>query len=434
MKRILVVEDEDVIRRAVQTLLERNQYVVTSVSSVKEAIAEQLSSFNLILADLRLPGAEGTDLIAEAGAVPVLIMTSHASVRSAVQSMKMGAADYISKPFDHDELLLIIERSLRHNRLYAQNNAMKRDLHRIFPHDEVISSSPAMNALVRRLSSLGDTDRHILLYGERGTGKELLARISHHSGDRKEMHYVFADLPVYEPEELEQVLLGDEKNRQIGLLQEANGGTLIIRNIDLLSLATQSRLSQMLKSYNPPQSTGLRSSKSISLNVRVLALNMLDPETAAQKKQLHPELAILFGPHSYSIPPLRSRRADLQMMANHYLTIFARRYRKRKVRLSEDALHAIEAYDWPGNVTELKSAMERGALLCDSDEITPSHIGLEMADETQLSSQALNLDGYFRYVVLRHQSSLSETDLAARLGISRKALWERRQKMNLPRP
>lgn len=434
MKRILVVEDEDIIRRAVQTLLERNQYVVTSVSTVKEAIAEQLSSFNLILADLRLPGAEGTDLIAEAGAVPVLIMTSHASVRSAVQSMKMGASDYISKPFDHDELLLVIERSLRHNRLYAQNNAMKQDLHRIFPHDDVISRSPALNSIIQRLSSLTDADRHILLHGERGTGKELLARISHNSGDRKEMHYVFADLPVFEPDKLETVLMGSEKSRQTGLLQEANGGTLIIRNIDLLSLEAQIRLSLMLQSFNTPPGTGLRSSKTLMLNVRIVALNMLDPETAVKKELFHPDLAQLFENHSYFIPPLRSRREDLHMMASHYLTIFARRYRKRKVRLSSQALNAIEAYDWPGNVTELKSAMERGALLCDSDEINPSHIGLGMADDIKLSSQALNLDGYFRYIVLQHQSSLSETDLAARLGISRKALWERRQKMNLPRP
>ncbi len=441
MKRILVVEDEPVIRKALQQLLERNQYVVRSVGSVPEAIEENLSSFNLILADLRLPGAEGTDLIAIAAPVPVLIMTSHASVRSAVQSMKLGAVDYISKPFDHDELLLVIERSLRHNRLHAQNTAMKRDLLRIFSHNEVITNSPAMKHIIDALTTLNDQDRHILLHGERGTGKELLARIAHQTGDRQEMQCVFADLPTIPAIELETVIMGDTNAREIkhgkqrtGLLQEASGGTLILRNLDLLPLDVQHRLAIYLSNHNQQVAAGLQQHQNQLINIRLIALTIMSPDSCVKNKTLHPDLVKLFSQHSYLIPPLRQRREDVATMSNHYLSLFGRRYRKRKVKLSVQAQNAIQAYDWPGNVTELKTALERGALLCDSDEITPTHIGLDLADGVQTASQALNLDGYFRYVVLQHQHTLSETDLAARLGISRKALWERRQKMNLPRP
>jgi len=441
VKRILVVEDEPVIRKALEKLLEHNQYTVKAVGSVDEAIDENLASFNLVLADLRLPGAEGTDLISMAAPVPVLIMTSHASVRSAVQSMKLGAADYISKPFDHDELLLVIERSLRHNRLYAQNNAMKRDLHRLFSHDEVITNSNVMKNIISALSSLQDEDRHILLHGERGTGKELLARVSHQAGDRKEMQCVFADLPAIAPAELDLVLMGEDEPKKhkkhmqrIGLLQEANGGTLIVRNLDLLPLDSQYRLYQFLQTNNSQQAIGLQQNQTQSLNIRLIALMITSPEACIENNTLHPELANLFAQRIFLIPPLRQRREDLSMMAEHYLSVFGRRYRKRTLKLSQQAYNAIQAYDWPGNVNELKTALERGALVCDSDEVTPTNIGLDMAENVQQASQALNLDSYFRYVVLQHQHTLSETDLAARLGISRKALWERRQKMNLPRP
>lgn len=443
MNRILVVEDEDVIRKAVQRLLERHNYEVGTAASVSEAIAETLSSFDLILADLRLPGAEGTDLIREAGSVPVVIMTSHASVRSAVESMKLGAIDYVSKPFDHDELLLVIERSLRHNRLYAQNVAMKQDLNRLFPHDEIISSCPRMQQIIDQVSSPDNGDEHVFLYGERGTGKELLARLSHDSSARSVAPMVFADLPIYDLEMLEQVLLGgawatdaNAATPRQGFVQSANGGTLVIRNIDLLSLDTQQKLHDILTLKQQGPLSRSNRKKRGAVNVRVIALNMTDPNKAIEEGLLDPDLAGLFSNNQLEVPPLRARREDLESMARHYLNIFARRYRRRSIRLSAQALHAVQAYNWPGNVTELKSVMERGALLCDADEITAANLGLGVSDGNDVhhSSRDLNLDGYFRYFVLRHQQSLSETELAQRLGISRKALWERRQKMDLPRP
>ena len=441
MNRILVVEDEDVIRKAILTLLERNQYEATGVASVEEAINEQLSTFNLILADLRLPGGFGTDLLNEAGAVPLIIMTSHASVRSAVESMKLGATDYISKPFDHDELLLVIERSLRHNQLYAQNNAMHRDLRGLFPHDAIVSNSESLQSITNEVATLPETEKLVFMHGERGTGKELLARLAHRAGGRADRQLVFADLPQFETEALENLLLGTDSNdhpQKQGLLQEANGGTLVIRNIDLLPLSVQAKLAAILMAQTR-QSGALRTSSSRgALDVRVIALCFDTPELAVERKRLHPELAELFTRNCVQIPALRYRRQDLRMMAQHYLQLFVRRYRRRKVRLSESALCAIESYDWPGNITELKSSVERGALLCDSEEITPFHLGLATGElpggPSTTGSQAMSLDAYFRFIVLSHQHSLSETELASRLGISRKALWERRQRMDLPRP
>lgn len=439
MKRILVVEDEPVIRKALQQLLERNQYSVKSVGSVQEALEENPSSFNIVLADLRLPGAEGTDLIAEAAPVPVLIMTSHASVRSAVQSMKLGAADYISKPFDHDELLIVIERSLRHNRLYAQNNAMKHDLHNLFPYDSAITESSVLHNLINKLASLGDADRHVLLHGECGTGKELLARISHRIGERKEMQCVLADLTTIDLQCNEAELMGlaetietNQHNHRIGMLQEANGGTLIVRHLELLSQQAQERLYSYLKSNT--ESGSAQNSHSHARNLRLIALSISSPESLLSNNRMIPELLSLFADNIYRVPPLRERRVDIPMLAHHYLRQISQRYDKSALSLSDETLSAMQAYHWPGNVAELVCVLERAVMLRDAEEILPIHVGLDLANNEHGISQALNLDSYFRYVVLQYQHALSETDLAAMLGISRKALWERRQKMNLLRP
>lgn len=431
MSRLLLVEDEPVIRKAIQKLLERHQFDVTAVGNVDEATQVNVATYDLILADLRLPGAEGTDLIALAKPVPVVIMTSHASVRSAVESMKLGAIDYISKPFDHDELLLVINRSLKHNRLHAQNMAMKQDLLRVFPHDELTTANAAMLEIVDRLTHIPDSRAHCFLVGEIGTGKELLARLAHDQGPRNDGPLVVADLPTVPTGERDSLLLGGrwsgkplDAAPRAGLVQSAQGGTLVIRNLECLRLDTQQKFAALLTGEG-------------TFNVHVIVLGTQPLQVLLDNGQLHPELAAAFSSHELHVPPLRERTEDLAPLAEHYLKLFVQRYRQHSIALSADAIHAIQAYHWPGNVRELKSMLERAALLCEQDMIAPAHLGFDVAstepnDDTL--TRSLSLDGYFRYFVLRHQNQLSETEIAQRLGISRKALWERRQKMELPRP
>lgn len=440
MNRILVVEDEEVIQRAIQRLLERNGYEVVACSTVEDARDNHIHSFDLVLADLRLPGSEGTDIIEEADPVPVVIMTSHASVRSAVQSMKLGAIDYISKPFDHDELLLVIERSLRHNRLHAQNRAMKQDLRRIFPIDDIIGQSATMEGIIQQISTLDDGQRHVFLYGERGTGKELLARLAHEKSERSAAPLVFADLPTYDFAELTPLMLGSEwPNYQsdgvprAGLIQSAHNGTLVIRNFDFLPLETQNLLADVLERNHPGLASLNSLSKQRQVNVRVIAMNLSSLDDAVETGLISPRIQKLFRDNSFEVPPLRSRREDLLSLSEHYCELYVRRYRKRNIQLSTSSIEAIEKGRWIGNVKELSSAIERAVLLCDSDEIQPTQLGL--LDDGDIEAVThLSLDDYFRYFVQRYQHKLSETDLAGRLGISRKALWERRQRMDLPRP
>lgn len=433
MNRILVIEDEEIIRKQIVLLLERNSYEVTGVGNIEEALACSPETFDLILADIRLPGAAGTEIIAHSGQVPVIVMTSFASVRSAVDSMKLGAVNYVSKPFDHDELLLVIARSLHDNRLSAQNAAMKKDLQRVFPRGEISIQNDCMKKTVEQLAQLKDDDLFIYLDGERGAGKELLARHCHDAGDRQAGPLVFADLPSYQSSEIAALLFGvqhgdEDKAPQIrhGLLQSAHAGTLVLRNVVSMPIEVQRKI------VNLVSASAQRSGR--ALNVRIIALATGSLQGSIDKELLDADFASLFSQNVYPVMPLRKRREDLEPLANHYLNLFVKRYRKRKISLSTEAFNALQAYQWPGNITELKSVVERAVLMVETDELKPAHLGIGViGDVAKQTPFDLSLDAYFRYFVLNFQDQFSETELASKLGISRKALWERRQKMELPR-
>ncbi len=432
MNRILLIEDEEIILKALTKLLVRNHFEVTTATTVEQAIEAQPQSFDLILADLRLPGAEGTNIIPIADPIPVVIMTSHASVRSAVSAMRHGAIDYIAKPFDHDELLLIIERSLLRNRMRAQNQSLRQDLKRLVPAEN-INQCQSMKQLVSDLSDLNDGDRFIALYGEGGTGKELLARVAHSSSDRADAPFVVADLPSLETSRMETTLLGGDKPTAQehfmpgGMLHSAHNGTLIIRHPSALPKTVQLSLAQALDERSMIGTAGVR-----SINVRTIIISETPLADQLEKNLIHENLANLFKQNEFAVPALRDMQTDIILLAEHYLAYFCRHHNRAKLRFSESAVAALLAYQWPGNADELKGVVERAVLLTKGTQIDLGDLGLSTIAEGAGHSD-LSLDEYFRYFVIRHQSTLSETELASRLGISRKALWERRQKMQLLR-
>lgn len=427
MNKLLLLEDEDVIRKQLTLLLERNNYEVFGAANIDEALALYPESFDVILADIRLPGRDGNQILNYCEQVPVIMMTSYASVRSAVESMKLGAADYISKPFDHDELLMTIARSLRENRLSTQNAAMRRDLNRLYPQTELASENVAMQQTIARLKDINEDQMFVYLQGERGTSKELLARVCHKYSERNRGPLVFADLPMYDTDQLEGLLFGssDAVRHSSGLLQAAHGGTLVVRSVSELTQEKQLALANQLTETK---------NRRRAPNVRLIILAIDKPAVAVKEKLMHPQFAELFQDSVFPSLPLRERREDIAPLSAQYLRLFVKRYRKRRIALSAEADHALQAYQWPGNINELKSVIERAVLMVDSEEIKPVHLGINVIDDNvEHTGLDLSLDAYFRYFVLNFEDRLSETELASKLGISRKALWERRQKMDLPR-
>lgn len=432
MKKLLIVEDEEVILRALRRLLERNHYSVHTATTVEQALQAQPQSFDLILADLRLPGAEGTDIIPAAGTVPVVIMTSHASVRSAVDAMRHGAMDYIAKPFDHDELLLVIERALLQNLLKAQNQSLKLELRRNRVGLNTFAC-PGVNRLIDNTTTPLKLQSFQHLYGEKGTEREAIARGLHERSDRHDAPFVVADIGVETAQADIDSLFGHGLATHSagippgGLLQAAQNGTLVLRHPELLTPDAQLKLS---KALSKGALTLPGSNRQRTINVKVVSIGYEAIEVLQSKDEIIPELAQLFSHAQFEVPPLHDNPEDILPIAEQHLRSLAHRHGLKKIKLSPSAIAVLKANSWPGNVAELRHVIARAVFVTRSNTISRADLGFGIASSEE---RDLSLDEYFRYFVLRNQSALSETDLAARMGISRKALWERRQKMGLNR-
>ncbi len=443
MPKILIIEDETVIRRAVRRLLERNHYQVAEAGSVEEAKQEtDLQGFDLILCDLRLPGAPGTDIIALARQVPVLIMTSYASVRSAVDSMKQGAVDYIAKPFDHEELLILIQRILEQSRRERRTEVMKSELDKAYPVDGMIGNCPAMEEVCRRITRVAATDSTVLILGESGTGKELVARALHEQSPRRDAPIVTVNCAAIPETLIESELFGHEKGAftgavasRTGMIEAANGGTLFLDEIGELSQTAQARLLRVLQNGEIRR---VGSEQPRYVDIRLISATHRDLKQRVQEGQFRSDLYFRLRVVELNLPPLRERGDDLIELARYLLDKARKQLNRPAMTLTPESLRAIRNYAWPGNVRELENAMERAVILCENDRITPDLLAIDNpsagADRGgSLTGGDLSLEEYFRHFVLEHQERMTETELAKRLGISRKALWERRQRFGIPR-
>ena len=443
MSRILIIEDESVIRSALRRLLERKGYQVSEAGSVEEAASRhRLLDFNLILSDIRLPGAPGTDIIEKAAGIPVLIMTSYASVRSAVDSMKRGAVDYIAKPFDHDELLILVERTLRQSALERRSEALKSDIEKEYPVNGMIGSCPSMKEITRRISKVAPTDTTVLVLGESGTGKELVARALHEQSLRRDAPLVTVNCAAIPETLIESELFGHEKGAftgadatRTGLIESADGGTLFLDEIGELPLAAQARLLRVLQNGEIRR---VGSEQSRQVDVRLIAATHRDLKQRVQESEFRSDLYFRLRVIELYLPPLRDRGEDIVDLARFLLEKVRKQLNRPPMELLPETVAAISAYDWPGNVRELENALERAVILCDGDAITADLLAIDAPDEPgtrgpQERTRDLSLEEYFCEFVRENQEHMTETELARRLGISRKALWERRQRFGIPR-
>jgi two-component system response regulator HydG len=467
MSRILVVEDEAVIRAALRKLLERNKFEVVAAASVKEALEKyRLEDFDLIISDLRLPGAPGTDLIKLAGDVPVLIMTSYASLRSAVDSMRMGAVDYVAKPFDHDKMLAAVKQAIGS----AESGTREKKAPAAGPAaciGGMIGSSQVMKDIYSRVHKVAPTSATVLIHGETGTGKELVAKAIHHQSPRAGNPMISVNCAAIPDTLIESELFGHEKgaftgaaSTREGLVAAADGGTLFLDEIGELPLEAQARLLRVLQEGEVRPIGSVESRK---VNVRLIAATHRNLARLAQEGRFREDLYYRINVVQLCLPPLRDRGRDIVALAEHLLKRYCDQFGKPSLRLSPESIQAITTYDWPGNVREMENAMQRAVILCDGDaEIGHELLSLDMdlvrieddseSDDpfTQVkppvkdSSKAprrhgldpgedLSLEDYFQRFVLEHQDSMSETELARKLGVSRKCLWERRQRLGIPR-
>lgn len=453
MNNILIVEDEAIIRMSLRKLLERHDFQVSEAESVDEATGTyDLDMFGLIISDLRLPGAPGTDLIGLAKATPsktpVLIMTSYASLRSAVDAMRMGATDYIAKPFDHDEMIETVQRIIAdklkdHSIDQSQGKTLSQQ-------GEMIGASSVMSELFRQIKKVAPTSASILVQGETGTGKELVARAIHSASQRASQPLICINCAAIPETLIESELFGHEKgaftgagSQRDGLVVSANNGTLFLDEIGELPLEAQARLLRVLQEgeVRPVGSTTTQ-----KVDIRLIAATHRDLQERCQKGLFREDLFFRLNVIRLHIPPLRERGSDIILLSEALVHRYCEKNGKAPLRLSQEAKQRIEAYSWPGNVRELENTMQRAVILCeDTEEIDASLLNVDIQEKPatdnndttnptpEIATHDLSLKEYFQRVVLENQDKMNETELAKKLGVSRKCLWERRQKFGIPR-
>ena len=443
---ILVVEDEAVIRSSLRRLLERHEYKVSEAGSVQEALDNfDINSFDVVLSDLRLPGAPGTDLI-KATTRPVLIMTSYSSIRSAIDSMKLGAVDYIAKPFEHSELLESVAKVLRDHAggiELATADEFEPPVH------GMIGSCPQMMELFRRIRKVALTNSTVLINGESGTGKELVAKAIHKLSSRCDNEMISVNCAAIPENLIESELFGHEKGAftgatatRTGLVEAAHGSTLFLDEIGELPLEAQARLLRVLQESEIRKVGSVQSKK---VDVRLVVATHRDLKQLVVDGLFREDLYYRINVMTLLIPPLRDRGNDILELADAILIRTCKRLKTPVLSFADSASQAIAKYPWPGNVRELENAIERAVVLAEDAVIGEELLAIEtekprlteIVAEAPIAASAaieeLSLEDYFKRFVVEHEDMMNETQLAKKLGISRKCLWERRQRFGIPR-
>jgi DNA-binding NtrC family response regulator len=418
--KILLVEDERVIRAEIRRILTRDGHQVVDVASVPEAERECPESFDLVITDVRLAGETGDVLIERAGQVPVIVMTAYGSVSAAVDAMKRGAVDYLSKPFEPAALSAAVNRVLRHHPSRAQNGAGANG----DPYELVATQSSPMQEALRWARKVAPTEATVLILGESGTGKELIARAVHNQSARKGA-FVPVNCASIPETLLESELFGHEKGaftgalgRQEGLVHAAEGGTLFLDEIGEM------------------RRVGAR--KAEAVDIRLVAATHRNLPLLVEREEFRADLYFRLKVVEIELPPLCERGDDILALAEAFIARATAKLGRPPLDLDAGAAAAMKRYKWPGNVRELQHAVERAVILHESGPITEELLGLPSSSPPDpiaigATGEDTSLEGYLRRFVLSHQDELSETELAKRLGISRKTLWERRQRMGIPR-
>ena len=460
---ILIVEDESIIRAALKRLLEKNGYKISEAGSVSEARQKTHPQFDLIISDLRLPGEPGTALIKESLPTPVLLMTSYASLKSAVDAMKIGAADYIAKPFDHDEMLETVARIIQQNQSEAkpESNKLKSSPTPLETETKILGECKQMKQLFWRIRKVAPTESTVLILGESGTGKELVARSIHEQSPRRHAPLISINCAAIPETLIESELFGHEKGSftgahtaRKGLVEAADRGTLFLDEIGELPLEAQARLLRLLQEKEIRRVGSVSSRK---VDVRLVAATHRNLKLLSQTGKFREDLYYRLHVIDLKIPPLRERSHDLELLTHFFLHQACQKHQIPQKKLLPLTLKAIESYEWPGNVREMEHAIERAVILAESPELTPELLGIDLPqyfmedEESRLEtaveppknaqtedtledpSEDLTLEDYFQRFVLEHQDQMTETEIAQKLGISRKCLWERRQKFGIPR-
>jgi len=439
---VLVVDDQEVIQELCGEIADSLGYRVSVAANGVEALEVlEREHVDVLMADLKMPGISGMELLEKVKSrspqTEVLIMTAYGSVPSAVQAMKLGACDYITKPFNIEEVKLLLERVVNQMNLVSENRLLREQVRFKNGYGELLGSSPAMQKLFRMIVKVSQSHYPVLIVGESGTGKELVARSIHQSGPLRVKPFLPVDCSALVPTLIESELFGYVRGAftgamrtKEGLLEAAQGGIVFLDEIAELPVDLQAKL---LRALQEREVRPVGSTRRVKFDARIIAATNLDLETAVQQGTFRKDLYFRLNVVTLKLPPLRERKSDIPLLVNHFLEKFARGERSRPA-LSQEAVDCLMAYDWPGNVRELENCIERAVALGSGPVIHVQDLPTNLQNPRRAASvlaegseQVLPLRDLERQAILRAVTEARGDKLLAarRLGIGKTTLYRK---------
>jgi DNA-binding NtrC family response regulator len=443
---ILVVEDEEKLRRVIELQLKTAGYDVEQAGTAEDAL-KLAGDADLILTDLRLPGQSGLDLLAnlrgQDSHVPIIVMTAFGSIETAVEAMKAGAVDFLPKPFSLDHLMTVIDKALEIKNLRTENRELRAELSRRYEFDNIVGRSEAMREIFATIDRVAPTRATVLLCGESGVGKGMIARAIHQHSPRAAKPFVKIDCTSIPENLMESELFGYEKGAftgantlKLGKFEEANMGTVFLDEIGDVPGPVQVKLLRILQEREFER---LGSNKTRQIDVRVLAATNVDLRAALEQGRFREDLYYRLNVLPINIPPLRDRKEDIPFLANHFIKKYQKDLGSRVESISDAAMQRLMEYRWKGNVRELENVIERSMVLAPGTVIEANDIKLDMAPETRAAAvdsflpEGMTLDQFEQSIIKEalHRASGNKSQAARLLGLTRNALRYRLSQMGI---
>jgi two-component system response regulator AtoC len=434
---VYLIEDEKIMRVTLEDALKGAGYDVSSFETGAAGLeAIRNATSDVVVTDVRLPDMDGFDIVREItrrGDSQVIVMTAFGTIKDAVEAMKLGALDYITKPFSLDEFLLLVERALELTRLKEDNIRLRKDLNRCYRAPNIIGESAAIKKIFSLVERISASDSTVLILGESGTGKELVATALHYQSPRKGMPLIKVNCAALPEGLIESELFGHEKGaftgavrRKPGRFELSNGGTIFLDEIGDVPLSTQSKILRVIQER---QFERIGGTATLTVDVRILAATNRNLEEEVRAGRFREDLFYRLNVIPLVLPPLRERREDIPALIEFFMDKYRKKLSKN-VRLSGETVEALLAYDYPGNVRELENAIERCVTLSGSNVIGKTELPDTVANRPQaagsllLSDVAADAEKSHILEVLKTTRG-GKTSAAKILGISRKTLWEK---------
>lgn len=446
-ERLLIVEDEETLSESLKRVFMREGYDVDTVNNAESALkSTEEGSYDLIITDIMLPGIDGIELLRKikerSPEQIVIVVTAYASVETAVGALRAGAYDYVIKPIIHEEIKRIVRNALKERSLKAENVILRKQIGERYDFGKIVGQSAGIDSLIADVKKIANSKSNVLLLGETGTGKELVARAIHYNSARQEKPFVPINCSAIPENLLESELFGYVRGAftgatitKRGLFEEAHNGTVFLDEIGDLSQRLQAKLLRVTDDHEIRPLGGIQSKK---VDIRFIAATNRDIVKGVQDGLFREDLYYRLNVVTITLPPLRERKEDIILLARHFIEKFSGEIGKPVQSIDDEALRILMDYAWPGNVREFQNIIERAVLITESNTILPEHLpeGLRTSAISFLSEsieQALSIEEYTKKFILRHQTKYTEQKLADMLGITRKALWEKRKKWDLRR-